>query len=272
MITLDGERVKDSWEYPQFEAILRELEIIEHLKTIASSKEKTRSKPTHGQVQRWKREQKEYSSGIRSQPPSAPVSEKLQDLIAASTADQPTLTVFLGRLQQQGVEVRIKSTRNQVIQGISYSFEGVKFPGNQLHHCSFSKLITERGVSYDVTRDESALKAISQGKIIQLNPEQSTGNLLPNELPQIKSLDHEKLQIKSSQNEQLQVPQSVILPSATIITPEGDNLTNYQAKNEPNNKEDNYRKQPQELIQQIAPTVAYLLQSTQMSLLVPAIA
>ncbi|MDY7015354.1 MAG: relaxase/mobilization nuclease domain-containing protein [Cyanobacteriota bacterium] len=152
-ITITGQRTRDSWEKYRMQEILRELEIAHNLALCASSWEKSRRSPSHGQVQRYKKEQKQYEAGERDAPPEQPVSEKLQDLIERASRDRPTMSEFIGRLQQQGVEVRARITRNSVVQGMSFRLEGVKFPGHRLGDASFPKLVQKRGVRYEAHRD-----------------------------------------------------------------------------------------------------------------------
>jgi len=163
MITLDGRRVDHGWEKYKTQEILRNLEKEFNLTQVASSWETDRKCPTHGQTQRYKKEKKQYEAGLRDVPPQPPVSEKLQDLIEYICALQPTMTEFVKRLQQQGVEVRPKITRNNIVQGISYCLDGVSFQGNKLGSASFPKLQILRGVDYDPERDLPALKKAAAG-------------------------------------------------------------------------------------------------------------
>jgi hypothetical protein len=170
MITFDGRRIDHGWERLKIQEILRELEIAHNLTQIASSWEKSRRSPSHGQVQRYKKETRQYEAGERDAPPSQPVSEKLQDLIEGASRNQPTMSEFIGRLQQLGVEVRARITRNSVVQGISYGLEGVKFPGHRLGDASFPKLVQKRGVRYEAKRDLSALRKATAGEIVEIQP------------------------------------------------------------------------------------------------------
>jgi hypothetical protein len=170
MINFIGQRVKDSWDYPRLESILRELEIAHHLAQIASSWEKSRRSPSHGQVQRYKKETRQYEALERDAPPSQPVSEKLQDAIERASRNQPTMSEFIGRLQSSGVEVRARITRNSVVQGISYGLEGVNFPGHRLGDASFPKLLQKRRVRYEAHRDLPTLRKATVGEIVEIQP------------------------------------------------------------------------------------------------------
>lgn len=169
-IAITGERIKDSWEKFGMQEILRSLEIAHHLTPIASSWEKSRRSPSHGQVQRTKKEQRQYETGERDKPPEPPKSEKLQDLIERASRDRPTLSELIRRLQQQGVEIRARITRNSVVQGISYCVDGVKFPGHRLGNASFPKLLQKRGIRYEQERDLPALRKATAGEIVEVQP------------------------------------------------------------------------------------------------------
>lgn len=168
-ITLDGQRINDSWEYGKFETILREQEIGENLKSIVSSKYRQQSNPSHGQIQRFKREKKEYEMGLRKEVPQVPISQQLQQLIKIQSEDRPSIIMLIARLQQSGIEVRINLTETGQIQGISYGLNGVCFRGSYLHDCSFPKLIKKRGIKYDEELDLPILQALAKGEKIDLN-------------------------------------------------------------------------------------------------------
>ena len=73
------------------------------------------------------------------------------------------MTDYVARLQSKGVEVRPKITRTGLVQGLSYSLDGVAFQGAHLQGCSFPKL-QARGVSYERERDLPALTAVARGE------------------------------------------------------------------------------------------------------------
>lgn len=197
MVTIGGERINDHQDKRKFEAFLREQEKVENLTQVVPSWEKERRSPTHGQVQRYKREQKDYQAGLRDKPPEMPVSQKLQHLIDEATREQSTMTQFVARLQHQGVEVRPKITRNNIVQGISYCLDEVQFPGSRLRNCSFPKLQKERGVDYEAERDLPALKKAAAGEIVELDTS--------DELEQKTYQAREKLDEIRGQTEQYQM-------------------------------------------------------------------
>jgi Relaxase/Mobilisation nuclease domain len=173
-VKLDGQHVKDSFEWRRTEKILRKLEKEYNLTLVVSSWEKDRSLPTKGQQERMRREAREAAADPTTPAPSRPVSERLQDMIADTIAQTRTVTDFVAHLQHQGVEVRPKITREGVVQGFSYSLEGIAFPGNKLQNCSFPK-IQARGVEYDPARDLPNLKLVARGEKLPVNnPEQFT--------------------------------------------------------------------------------------------------
>ena len=104
------------------------------------------------------------------------VSTKLQDLIDEVIPHSPTMSDYVARLQSKGVEVRPKITRTGLVQGLSYSLDGVAFQGAQLQRCSFPKL-QARGVSYERERDLPALTAVARGEklTLKIEPEVAPG-------------------------------------------------------------------------------------------------
>jgi hypothetical protein len=49
-----------------------------------------------------------------------------------AAVDQPTMSQYIHRLKDAGVEARIRETRTGKIQGISYELDSVAFPGHKL--------------------------------------------------------------------------------------------------------------------------------------------
>ncbi|MGK7939000.1 MAG: relaxase/mobilization nuclease domain-containing protein, partial [Crocosphaera sp.] len=198
MITLEGQRVDDWQDKRRFEAIIRELELQHQLTQVAPSRERKQKALTHGQVQKYKRQLRDYQRGEQPQPPDIPISIKLQAAIDAATSDQPTMTLFIGRLQHLGIDVLpiITATGRK---RISYQMEGAKpFRGSKLHNGSFPKLISQRGVDCDPQRDRKAIEDAVNHQPVILPPEQlinwSEINLslyLPKELD-TKPLEKEK--------------------------------------------------------------------------------
>ncbi len=172
MITLEGQRVDDWQDKRRFEAIIRELELEHQLTQVAPSRQRKQKALTHGQVQKYKRQLRDYQRGEQPQPPDIPISIKLQAAIDAATFDQPTMTLFIGRLQHLGIDVKpiITATGRK---RISYQMEGAKpFRGSKLHNGSFPKLISQRGVNCDPQRDRKAIEDAVNHQPVILPPEQ----------------------------------------------------------------------------------------------------
>jgi hypothetical protein len=172
MITLEGQRVDDWQDKRRFEAIIRELEQEHQLTQVAPSRQRKQKALTHGQVQKYKRQLRDYQNGKQPQPPDIPISIKLQAAIDAATFDQPTMTLFIGRLQHLGIDVLpiITATGRK---RISYQMDGAKpFRGSKLHNGSFPKLISQRGVNCDPQRDFKAMESAVNHQQVTVPSEQ----------------------------------------------------------------------------------------------------
>ena len=143
---MDGERVKNGFEWRRTEKILRSIEQEHNLTPVACSWESARSLPTRGQSERYRREVAAAEADPNLPTPELPVSTKLQDLIDEVIPYAPTMTDYVARLQSKGVA----------------------FQGAQLQGCSFPKL-QKRGVSYERERDLSALNAVARGEKLELD-------------------------------------------------------------------------------------------------------
>ncbi|MDJ0571770.1 MAG: relaxase/mobilization nuclease domain-containing protein [Pleurocapsa sp. MO_192.B19] len=162
MITLDGKRVDDWQDKRKFEEILRQLEVTEKLTTVAPSKQRKRKALSHGQTQRIKREIKEFKEGERTSIPEIPNGIKLQAAIDKASEDKPELTTFIGRLQGLDIDVR-PTISDKGRKRISYQLRDLKVRGSKLHDASFPKLISQRGIDFDLDRDKPAMDAASLG-------------------------------------------------------------------------------------------------------------
>ncbi len=167
MITLDGNRVDDWQDKRKFEEILRQLEVREQLTTVVSSKNRKRKALSHGQTQRIKREIKEYQEGDRTTLPEIPLNIKLQAAIDKASEDKPDLTTFIGRLQGLDIDVR-PTISDKGRKRISYRLEDLKVRGSKLHNGSFPKLISQRGLDFDLGRDELAMNAAVGGQRVSI--------------------------------------------------------------------------------------------------------
>jgi hypothetical protein len=177
VVGLDGERVKNGFEWRRTEKILRAMETEHNLTPVACSWEAARSLPTKGQSERYRREVAAAEVDSTLPIPELPVSTKIQDLIDEVVPHSPTITDLVARLQSKGVEVRPKITRTGLVQGLSYSLDGVAFQGAHLRGCSFPKL-QARGVSYERERDLPALNAVARGEKLTVKIEAEIAPLL----------------------------------------------------------------------------------------------
>jgi len=125
-VNIDGQCADSSFDFRRTEKILRTIEQKYELTPVASSWEVERAGVSTGQMRRFKRESEQ---GLE---PQESVKRQIQDLCDAAMSDKPTMSQYLERLKDAGVETRIKETRTGKIQGISYELGGVAFPGNKL--------------------------------------------------------------------------------------------------------------------------------------------
>lgn len=170
MITLDGKRVDDWQDKRKFEGILRQLEVDEQLTPVASSQKRKFKAFSHGQTQRIKRELESYKQGQRTQLPEIPLMTRLQAAIDKASEDQPALTIFIGRLQSLGVDVQA-SISDKGRKRISYRLGDLKVRGSKLHNASFPKLISQRGIDFDLARDYSAMNSACSGVKVTIPPD-----------------------------------------------------------------------------------------------------
>jgi hypothetical protein len=154
-----GKWVNDFQSFRRLEHILRQIEKDEGLRQINSSWEVKRSAPTHGQIQRFKREVREMAAGA-GDTVTLPVSYRLQIAIAEAAIQSQTVVEFAQKLAEAGISTNLKVTRTGKVQGISYGMEGVKFQGNQLYDASLPKLQSARKLSFEPVTDPKTIAAI----------------------------------------------------------------------------------------------------------------
>jgi hypothetical protein len=125
-VSIDGQ-CADSWlDFHRAEEFIRHLEQKYQLTPVASSWESQRAADTTGQVRRLKRE------AALGEKPQESIKRQLQNFCDMAAADKPTMSQYLERLKDAGVETLIRETRTGKIQGISYELEGVAFAGHKL--------------------------------------------------------------------------------------------------------------------------------------------
>ena len=116
--------------------------------------------PSTGQKRRMFRENQEFELGLRDKPADKSAVEKIQDAI--ETAIQPGMEFaqFIEQLKIIDVETSLKFNSEGILQGISYSTDGVAFAGSKLgrnHKASTLKGLAMRGVKFDRHIDGLAL-------------------------------------------------------------------------------------------------------------------
>jgi hypothetical protein len=125
-VSIDGQ-CADSWlDFHACEEVIRHLEQKYQLTPVASSWESGRAADSGGQIRQYKRE------ASLGETPQESIKQRLQNLCDMAAADKPTMSQYLQRLKDAGVETRIRETRTGKIQGISYELEGVAFAGHKL--------------------------------------------------------------------------------------------------------------------------------------------
>ena len=235
MITLDGKRVDDWQDQRKFEEILRQLEVREQLTTVIPSKERKRKALSHGQTQRIKREIKEFKEGDRTQIPEIPLMTKLQAAVDKASEDKPDLTTFIGRLQGLDIDVR-PTISDKGRKRISYQLGDLKVRGSKLHNGSFPKLISQRGIDFDLKRDKPAMDAASNGKSVSIPTEKQVAWSSIDLVSYLPSAFHQDLTTAQTNRKQIgkQVTRSRINLASYLPSAFHQDLTAAQANREQN--------------------------------------
>ena len=166
-IDFNGDRVSDSFDKTRLEQILRELETEHNLTKVVSSHECDRQRPKTEQLQRYQRESRKYPDTA----PEIPIMAKLEAAIDFASRDKPTMTSFIGRMQQLGIDVR-PYISDKSRKRMSYRLGDFKVRGSKLHNGSFPKLISDRGIDFDEVRDIPAIEAAYQDKSVEIDNNQ----------------------------------------------------------------------------------------------------
>ena len=155
-INIDGECVSDWYDKRRLEKVLRKLESQFDLTSVPNSWEIERTAPSTGQKRRMLRENREWELGLRDKPADKSVVEKIQDTIETAIKPGMELTEFIKQLEVNGVETSLKLSSEGMVQGISYSTDGVSFAGGKLGRnlkaCTLEGLAM-RGIKFDLERD-----------------------------------------------------------------------------------------------------------------------
>ena len=155
-INIDGECVSDWYDKRRLEKVLRNLESQFNLTPVPNSWSVERTAPSTGQKRRMFRENQEFELGLRNKPADKSAVEKIQDAIETAIQPGVSFTEFIEKLKIVDVETSLKFNSEGVIQGISYSIDGVAFAGGKLGRNSKActlKGLAMRGVKFDRYRD-----------------------------------------------------------------------------------------------------------------------
>ena len=167
-LDFNSERVSDSFDRTRLEKILRKLETEHNLTTVVSSNVCPRQRPKTNQLKRYQRESRKYAQAKQATAPEIPMMAKLEAALDVASSDKPTMTSFIGRMQQLGIDVRACITA-QGRKLISYCLGDFKVRGSKLHNGSLTKLLSEREIALDEVRDIPALEAAYQGKSVNID-------------------------------------------------------------------------------------------------------
>ena len=152
-IGADGRAVSDSHDYRRGEEVLRALEREYGLTQVKSAHEVDKSALRTGEIRQIERTG-EVSTRLR-----------LQDLLDRAAADRPSMSVFLERLREAGVEAVPRVATTGHVSGISYGLEGASFRGSALGRSYSWRGLQERlGVDYQPERDLSAVRAAAAAR------------------------------------------------------------------------------------------------------------
>ena len=147
-IGADGRAVSDSHDYRRGEVVLRQLEREYGLTQVKSAHEVDKTAMRPGEIRQLERTG-EVSARLR-----------LQDLLDRAAADRPSMSAFLGRLREAGVEAAPRVATTGHVSGISYGLDGTSFRGSALGRAYSWRGLQERlGVDYQPERDLGAVRA-----------------------------------------------------------------------------------------------------------------
>ncbi|QIR37262.1 relaxase/mobilization nuclease domain-containing protein [Tolypothrix sp. PCC 7910] len=161
-INIDGECVSDWYDKRRLEKVLRNLESQFDLTPVPFSWNVDRTAPSTGQKRRMRQQTREFELRLRDKPADPSAMEKIQNAVDTTIRPGITMTQFLDNLKSAGIETQIKVNSEGVILGISYSIDGVAFPGRKLGRngqaCTLKSLLA-RGINCDFQQDALALES-----------------------------------------------------------------------------------------------------------------
>ena len=108
-IDLNGELVRDSWDYRKMETALRKIERDFGLENIACSWQKTIS-------------------------PEGEINPEIRSIIKESLTGKPTLPDWIDRLKQSSVNLRFKVTSRDKVQGVSFIYREDLYKGGEIDY------------------------------------------------------------------------------------------------------------------------------------------
>jgi hypothetical protein len=215
MISYDGTRVNDGWDYPRLEKILRDLEQQYNLKPVKSSKDRSsRRRPNPGQYQKFQREYNNWQQELKSNPhaiaPEEPEIQTLEAIISAAVVDKPTMTTYLARLQQYGYPVE-KYVTDKGRTRLRYKLKSTPYPVHRLRGGSLTQL-QKVGVDYLPERDDPNFLKAQQGIEIPLEAHQ---RLKKEQVEKYKYRWLPQEQIEQIRRNQVPTRKSVLKPTKT---------------------------------------------------------
>jgi len=172
-IRMDGTVVPDSWDYRRSEVVVRQLEKEFGLEPTPCSSERVAEKVKEKGIETKESDRRAPTQRQTHHESGKPtVKQRLADIIDKTSADHPSMTQLIGRLQRQGVKVHPTfSTKGLFREAIAFELDGVKVAGNKLGSAySFPGLQKKRGVSYECDRDMKAIKKAAMGE--RVTPQQ----------------------------------------------------------------------------------------------------
>lgn len=140
-VRLDGSVVSDSQDYKRSEKAIRTIEKEFGLTRVANSYDVDRKAPTTGELRKAIRLNE---SSTRAQ---------LQSLIDKATTDKPSMSEFVSRLQESGVQIQANISKTNYISGISFILNGEKMKGSDLGRRYTWQGLIKQGVTYEQNRD-----------------------------------------------------------------------------------------------------------------------
>lgn len=179
MIDYEGIRVKDGFDKSRLEKILRKLEIEHKLTSVESSKSRDFRRPKENRYRAYEREYQQWLEKIKTDPqampPGEPEIQLLESIIQAATADKPTLTTYLGRLQHLGYKCELYTTPGETKgsrKRLRYELRSTDKQGNKLKISRINggslAQLKKAGVEYIAKRDNPAFKQMADNIKIEI--------------------------------------------------------------------------------------------------------